>query len=84
MNEATSETPPVDPGLSDARKAARKLWLRRLAVVLALVFGYCMWLVAAAQLAKRVFARYPGAGAWLKRLAGVALIGFGVKLALQK
>ena len=59
-------------------------YARIMAVVLALVFGYCMWLVAAAQMAKRVFARYPGAGAWLKRLAGVALIGFGVKLALQK
>lgn len=44
MNEATSETPPVDPGLSDARKAARKLWLRRLAVVLALVgLGWGIW-----------------------------------------
>ena len=29
-------------------------------------------------------ARYPGAGAWLKRLAGVALIGFSVKFALQR
>ncbi len=59
-------------------------YARIMAVVLALVFGYCMWLVAAAQMAKRVFARYPGAGAWLKRLAGVALIGFSVKFALQK
>ena len=59
-------------------------YARIMAVVLALVFGYCMWLVAAAHMAKRVFARYPGAGAWLKRLAGVALIGFSVKFALQK
>lgn len=51
-------------------------YARIMAVVLALVFGYCMWLVVAAQMAKRVFARFPGAGAWLKRLVGVALIGF--------
>lgn len=44
MNEATSETPPVDPALSDGRKAARKLWLRRLAVVLALIaLGWGIW-----------------------------------------
>ena len=53
-------------------------------VVLSLVFLYCMWLVAAAQMAKRVFARHPGVGAGLKRAAGVALIGFSVKFALQK
>ena len=59
-------------------------YARIMAVVLALVFGYCMWLVVAAQMAKRVFARYPSTGAWLKRFAGVALIGFSVKFALQK
>lgn len=59
-------------------------YARIMVVVLALVFGYCMWLVAAAQMAKRVFARFPSAGAWLKRLAGVALIGFSVKFALQR
>jgi len=59
-------------------------YVRIMAVVLALVFGYCMWLIVAAQMAKRVFARFPGAGAWLKRLAGFALIGFSLKFALQK
>lgn len=59
-------------------------YARIMAVVLAIIFLYCLWLIAAAQMAKRVFARYPGAGAWLKRLAGVALIGFSVKFALQK
>ncbi len=59
-------------------------YARIMAVVLALVFGYCMWLIVAAQMAKRVFVRFPSAGAWLKRLAGVALIGFSVKFALQK
>lgn len=59
-------------------------YARIMAVVLALVFGYCMWLVAAAQMAKRVFARYPDAGALLKRLAGMALIAFSVKFALQR
>lgn len=59
-------------------------YARIMTVVLALVFGYCMWLVVAAQMAKRVFARFPTAGVWLKRLAGVALVGFSVKFALQK
>ncbi len=57
---------------------------RMMTVVLALCFAYCMWLIVAAQMAKRVFVRFPNAGAWLKRLAGVALIGFSVKFALQK
>jgi len=59
-------------------------YARIMAVVLSLVFLYCMWLVVAAHMARRVFARFPSAGAWLKRLAGVALIGFSVKFALQK
>ncbi len=59
-------------------------YARIMTVVLVIIFLYCLWLIAAAQMAKRVFARYPGAGAWLKRLAGVALIGFSVKFALQK
>lgn len=59
-------------------------YARIMAVVLSLVFLYCMWLVVAAHMARRVFARFPSAGAWLKRLAGVALIGFSVKFALQR
>ncbi|MBL8310208.1 MAG: LysE family translocator [Burkholderiales bacterium] len=59
-------------------------YARIMAVVLAIIFLYCLWLIAAAQMAKRVFARWPSAGAWLKRLAGVALIGFSVKFALQR
>jgi len=59
-------------------------YARIMAIVLTIVFAYCMWLIVAAQMAKRVFARFPSAGAWLKRLAGVALIGFSVKFALQK
>jgi threonine/homoserine/homoserine lactone efflux protein len=70
----------IDQGTFDGAAT----YARIMAVVLALVFGYCMWLVVAAQMAKRVFVRYPNAGAWLKRLAGVALIGFSVKFALQK
>lgn len=70
----------IDQGTFDGAAT----YARIMAVVLSLVFGYCMWLVVAAQMAKRVFARYPNAGAWLKRLAGVALIGFSVKFALQK
>lgn len=59
-------------------------YARIMLIVLTLVFVYCMWLIVAAQLARRVFARFPAVGAWLKRLAGVALIGFSLKFALQK
>ena len=59
-------------------------YVRIMSIVLIIIFAYCMWLIVAAQLAKRVFARYPHASAWLKRTAGVALIGFSVKFALQK
>ncbi len=59
-------------------------YARIMGVVLAIIFTYCLWLIAVAQVAKRVFARYPFASAWLKRLAGMALIGFSVKFALQK
>jgi leucine efflux protein len=59
-------------------------YARIMGVVLAIIFLYCLWLIAVAQVAKRVFVRYPFASAWLKRAAGVALIGFSVKFALQK
>jgi leucine efflux protein len=59
-------------------------YARVMALVLSIVFLYCLWLIAAAQIAKRVFARFPSASTWLKRAAGVALIGFSVKFALQK
>ena len=59
-------------------------YARIMGVVLVIIFLYCLWLIAVAQVAKRVFVRYPFASAWLKRAAGVALIGFSVKFALQK
>jgi len=59
-------------------------YARIISIVLIIIFAYCMWLIVAAHLAKRVFSRYPHASAWLKRAAGVALIGFSVKFALQK
>ena len=59
-------------------------YARIMGVVLVIIFVYCLWLIAVAQVAKRVFVRYPFASAWLKRAAGVALIGFSVKFALQK
>lgn len=59
-------------------------YARMIALVLSIVFLYCMWLVVAAQIARRVFARFPSASMWLKRMAGVALVGFSVKFALQK
>jgi membrane fusion protein (multidrug efflux system) len=49
MNEVTSETPGVDPALSASRKAARKVWLKRLSIaliVIALVWGAWYLLVA--------------------------------------
>ncbi len=59
-------------------------YARMMALVLSIVFLYCMWLIVAAQIAKRVFVRHPSAGMWLKRAAGLALIGFSVKFALQR
>ncbi len=59
-------------------------YARIMGVVLVIIFGYCMWLIVVAQFSKRVFVRYPSSSAWLKRAAGVALIGFSVKFALQK
>ena len=59
-------------------------YARMMGLVLGIVFLYCMWLIVAAQIAKRVFVRFPSAGMWLKRAAGAALIGFSVKFALQK
>lgn len=59
-------------------------YARMMTLVLSIVFFYCMWLIVAAQIARRVFARHPSAGMWLKRAAGVALISFSVKFALQK
>lgn len=59
-------------------------YVRMMGLVLAIVFLYCMWLIVAAQIAKRLFVRFPSAGMWLKRAAGAALISFSVKFALQK
>jgi threonine/homoserine/homoserine lactone efflux protein len=52
--------------------------------VLTICFLYCMWLIAIAAVAKRLFAQLPNAPMWLKRGAGVALIGFSVKFAWQR
>lgn len=59
-------------------------YARMMALVLVIVFSYCMWLIVAAQIAKRVFARFPSASMSLKRMAGAALISFSVKFAFQK
>jgi threonine/homoserine/homoserine lactone efflux protein len=59
-------------------------YLRMIAIVLAICFLYCMGLIAIASAAKRVFMRIPNAPMWLKRIAGVALIGFSVKFAIQR
>jgi leucine efflux protein len=49
-----------------------------------LTFAYGLVAVAAHALSGRAHARQPGGGRVLKDLAGVFLIGFGVKLALSK
>ncbi len=59
-------------------------YLRMAAVVLGLTFSYCMFLVTVATLAKRLFHRYTALGMWLKRVAGVALIGFSIKFVTPK
>ena len=59
-------------------------YARMIGLVLGIVFLYCMWLIVAAQIGRRVFARFPAASMWLKRAAGAALISFSVKFALQK
>jgi threonine/homoserine/homoserine lactone efflux protein len=59
-------------------------YLRMIAIVLAICFLYCMWLIAIASVAKRVFVRMPNAPMWLKRIAGTALIGFSIKFAVQR
>ena len=59
-------------------------YARMMGLVLSIVFLYCMWLIVAAQIARRVYTQFPSASMWLKRAAGVALISFSVKFALQK
>jgi leucine efflux protein len=59
-------------------------YLRMIATVLVICFLYCMWLIAIASVAKRVFVRMPNAPMWLKRIAGTALIGFSIKFAVQR
>ena len=59
-------------------------YARMVGIVLVICFSYCMWLIAVASVAKKVFAKYPQAGVWLKRTAGAALIGFSVKFAVQR
>ncbi len=61
-----------------------KTYATMIAIVLAICFLYCMWLIAVASVARSAFAKFPQAGVWLKRLAGVALMGFAVKFAVQK
>jgi leucine efflux protein len=59
-------------------------YLRMIAIVLTICFLYCMWLIAIASVAKKVFVRMPNAPMWLKRIAGTALIGFSIKFAAQR
>ncbi len=59
-------------------------YARMIGIVLAICFLYCMWLIAIASVAKKVFVRVPNAPMWLKRIAGTALIGFSIKFAVQR
>ncbi|WP_374397477.1 EmrA/EmrK family multidrug efflux transporter periplasmic adaptor subunit [Sphingopyxis sp.] len=50
MSETATEAPTVDPELSAARKAARKKWLRRLVIALAIVaIGWVAWYLLVAR-----------------------------------
>lgn len=50
MTDPSSETPAVDPALTQSRKAARKRWLVRLAVVLAVIgLAWGAWYVLVAR-----------------------------------
>jgi leucine efflux protein len=59
-------------------------YLRMIVIVLTICFLYCMWLIAIASVAKKMFVRVPNAPMWLKRIAGTALIGFSIKFAVQR
>ncbi|MFN3629940.1 MAG: LysE family translocator [Casimicrobiaceae bacterium] len=59
-------------------------YARMIGIVLAIAFLYCLWLIVAAQLARRVFTRHPAAPLWLKRGAGAALIGFAAHFAVTR
>ncbi len=59
-------------------------YVRMMLVVITLAWLYCLWLIFAAAMARRAFARPSRAPRWLKRLAGACLIGFAVKFAIQK
>ena len=50
MSEVTDEAPAVDPALSASRKAKRKVWLKRLAIALAVIaLGWGAWYVLVAR-----------------------------------
>lgn len=50
MTETTNESPPVDPALSASRKAARKVWLRRIAFALVVIgLGWGVWYLLVAR-----------------------------------
>ncbi|MFT4248892.1 MAG: LysE family transporter [Pseudomonas sp.] len=50
------------------------------ALILAISVGYCSLLVLLGHALTRRLAQHPHAGTWLRRGAGVFLIGFGVRL----
>ncbi len=53
------------------------------AIVFVLSVAYCSLLIAAGNLARRRLIQHPRVGVLLKRVAGVFLIGFGVRLGLS-
>ncbi len=59
-------------------------YARMIGIVLVLAFSYCMFLIAIFRAAQRLFAVKPHFGVWLKRTAGLALIGFSMKFAVQR
>ena len=64
-------------------------WAFVIAVIVALTIAvltlfYCVIVICITHFAAGRMRASPRLGAWLNRLAGTALVGFGVKLALGK
>ena len=67
----------VDP----ARHRGLATFAAMAVVILVLTFGYCLLLIAAGHALRARIAREPRVATWLRRIAGLALVGFGVRMA---
>ncbi|MFI8693026.1 MULTISPECIES: leucine efflux protein LeuE [Gammaproteobacteria] len=53
------------------------------ALIFVLSLGYCSLLIGVGNLLRRRIIQHPRVGVWLKRVAGVFLVGFGVRLGVS-